>query len=170
MKKILSFVNKNLEAVLSSFFLVVMTVLIISQIVCRIIGLPLSWTEELARYTFIWLIFISCAYAVKKRVHIKLDLFYLLANRKGKLILSVFSNCAFFFFSAVMMYWTIKSVYKLKEVNYQVSPAIGLPMWIANLALSIGFILMVYRLVEDTALLFKQYKNNESIEGGGALL
>ena len=165
MKKIMSVINGQFEAVLSSIFLIVMTGIIAVQIFCRILGLPLSWTEELALYTFVWLIYISCSYAIKKRAHIKLDLLRIFSKAKGKLILDVIANMGFLIFSTVLTYWCIASVYRLKEVNYQVSPAVGFPMWIANLALAVGFVLMVYRLVCDTVLLFREY-GAETMEGG----
>jgi TRAP-type C4-dicarboxylate transport system permease small subunit len=157
MKKLLLWVNENLEAALSSFFLMVMTVLITIQIVCRIIGLPLSWTEEIARYTFVWLIYISCSYAIKKRAHIKLDLLTIMAKPLAKLVFDVIANIGFLTFALVLAYWCALGVYRLKEVNYQVSPAVGIPMWIANFALLAGFVLMVYRTVSDTVLLVRDY-------------
>jgi TRAP-type C4-dicarboxylate transport system permease small subunit len=157
MKKILHWFDENFEAVLSSFFLIVMTALIAIQIVCRIIGLPLSWTEEIARYSFIWLIYISCSYAIKKRAHIKLDLLTILANPPLKLALGVIANVGFLALAVVLAYWCALGVHRLRAVNYQVSPAAGIPMWIVNLALVVGFALMVFRCIEDTILLIREY-------------
>jgi TRAP-type C4-dicarboxylate transport system permease small subunit len=162
MKKILCWLHENFEAALSSFFLMAMTVLIAIQIVCRIIGLPLSWTEEIARYAFIWLIYISCSYAIKNRAHIKLDLLTILANPPLKLALSMIANAGFLLFAVILAYWCALGVYRLKAVNYQVSPAAGIPMWIANMALVTGFILMVYRTIADTILLIREYAANKS--------
>lgn len=37
-----------------------------AQICTRIAGVPLSWSEELARYLAVWLTFIGAAYALRK--------------------------------------------------------------------------------------------------------
>ena len=168
MKKILYWLHENFEAALSSFFLMAMTVLIAIQIVCRIIGLPLSWTEEIARYSFIWLIYISCSYAIKKRAHIKLDLLTIIATPPLKFALSLIANAGFLLFAVILAYWCALGVYRLKAVNYQVSPAAEIPMWIANMALVVGFILMVYRIIADTILLIREYAAAKTTAADGS--
>jgi TRAP-type C4-dicarboxylate transport system permease small subunit len=167
--KVLRWLNEHFEEVLSSVFLVVMTVLVAIQIAFRTMGVPLSWTEELARYCFVWLIYISCSYAIKTRSHIKVDLLNIMVKEKGKFILGVFSNSCFLVFAAVIAYFSYGSVYRLKEVNPQVSPAVGFPLWVAYLAISVGFTLMVYRIIADTLLAAKEYKELKAEVKGGAL-
>ena len=39
-----------------------------------VIGDPLSWTEELARYAFVWITFLGAAVAYRHRAHIVVDI------------------------------------------------------------------------------------------------
>jgi TRAP-type C4-dicarboxylate transport system permease small subunit len=165
MKKALLWLNDYLEEVLSSFFLALMTALIALQIVCRLASIPLSWTEELARYTFVWLIYMSCSYAVKKRAHIKVEILTILVKRRGQIRLAIFADLAFLAFAVLVTYFGCIGVYKLKVVNPQFSPALGFPMWIAYLSVALGFTLMIYRLITDIVLYVREFR---SIEGEGA--
>ena len=56
--KILKWLDNYLELTVSVFLMSLMTVLIFLQVVMRyVMHNSLSWSEELARYTFVWLIY-----------------------------------------------------------------------------------------------------------------
>jgi TRAP-type C4-dicarboxylate transport system permease small subunit len=163
----LKWLNKYFEEAFSSLLLVAMTLLIFAQIIFRATGVPLAWTEELARYAFVWLIYMSSSYAVRKRAHIKVELLNVIVKGKlGHLILNIWANAAFFVFAAVIAYFTFGTVYRLKNVNPQFSPATQFPMWIAYLSVSVGFALMIYRLIADTVTIIADYRKSEA--GGEA--
>ena len=55
MKKILHWLDENLEEFLLVFFLIAMTLIMGIQVFCRyVLGQSLSWSEEITRYLFIW--------------------------------------------------------------------------------------------------------------------
>jgi TRAP-type C4-dicarboxylate transport system permease small subunit len=162
---ILKWLNAYFEEVFSVLLLFAMTLLIFAQIIFRTTGAPLSWTEELARYAFVWLIYISSSYAVRKRAHIKVELLSLIIkNRLGNLILGIWANLAFLVFAVVIAYFSFGAVRGLKYVNPQFSPATHFPMWIAYLSVLVGFALMSYRLIADIALMIRDYQK-ETVGG-----
>ena len=60
MKKILKFLNDYLEETICIILMSVMTIIIFIQVIMRyVMHNSLSWSEELARYCFIWLIYIG---------------------------------------------------------------------------------------------------------------
>ena len=74
MKKILKFLNDYLEETICIILMSVMTIIIFIQVIMRyVMHNSLSWSEELARYCFIWLIYIGVAYGCKLMKHIKID-------------------------------------------------------------------------------------------------
>jgi TRAP-type C4-dicarboxylate transport system permease small subunit len=70
-----AFFNKYLSVLITLAF-GLMTILIFGQVVCRyVLHSPLSWSEELARYLFIWLTFCGASVAFYEGTHIKVSYF-----------------------------------------------------------------------------------------------
>jgi TRAP-type C4-dicarboxylate transport system permease small subunit len=156
--------DDNLEKYFCIFILAVMVFAIACQVVFRMTGLPLSWTEELARYAYIWLIYISCSYAVKQDRHIKIDAVMLLFKEKGRFILGVISNFLCFIFTVVFSYQGFLMLHRLMFVMKQKSPAMRMPMSLPYAAIFVGFTLMSFRLLQSIVRLIRQHKK----ENGGA--
>lgn len=163
--KILCWLDKNLEKYLCCILLSAMTLIIVAQLILRWTGLPLAWTEEIARYCFVWLIYIACAYGVRLRKHIKVDAVMLLFKKKGQFRLKIISNVLFLAFCIIITYYGVILIGKIHFVQHQVSPAIQLPMAIPYASFVVGCILMSIRLVQDTILLFKE-RRDEIASGG----
>ena len=54
----------------------IMTILVFIQVVMRyVFSNSLSWSEELARFIFLWLSWIGASYAVKERSHFRVEMF-----------------------------------------------------------------------------------------------
>ena len=160
--KVLKFLDELLERSLMCALLSGMCVLIFMQIVFRyVINLPLAWTEEIGRYFFVWLIYLGCSYAVKKRRHLKVDAVLLLFKARGRFYMSLISNTLFFVFCVVIAYYGSDIVYEMQFIRLQESPAVGIPMALVYAAVPIGSILMCIRLIQDSCLLIQEYKNKK---------
>lgn len=63
------------EALLVALFLVAFCVLV-AQILSRyLLPYPLAWTEELARFLFLWIVFLGAAYLFRGNNHIAITFF-----------------------------------------------------------------------------------------------
>ena len=63
MKKILSFLDEHFEEYLLIAILGIMSIVICYQVFMRyVMAASLSWSEELARYLFIWMAYICLLY------------------------------------------------------------------------------------------------------------
>jgi TRAP-type C4-dicarboxylate transport system permease small subunit len=162
MMKALKWMDENLEKSICMVLLSTMTIIITMQLILRWTGQPLDWTEEIARYCFVWLVYIACSYGVKKRAHIRVDAVMLLFSGKGKFIIRVISNVLFFVFAAVISYEGIILLSKLGHFG-QVSPAVQIPMIIPYASYSVGFIMVMVRLIQDTILLFREEMTGEMV-------
>lgn len=165
MLKILKLLDEHIEEWLLILIYVVMLVVATAQVIFRyIINKSLSWSQDFLIYLLIWSVFIGISLAVKKRKHIKVELAYSILSEKSQKYLSVFTNIVFMIFCAIISYFSLIKVYKLIFINPQVSESTGLSMWMIQIAVPLGFLLSIYRLIMDTRLLLKEAKE---LENGG---
>ena len=74
MKKAIHWLDEYLEEFLMVVFLIAMTLIMGIQVFSRyILGVSLSWSEEITRYLFIWSAFLSVSLCTKKCISIKID-------------------------------------------------------------------------------------------------
>ena len=77
MEKILHYLDEYLEEILMVIFLIAMTLIMGIQVFSRyVLGMSLSWSEEITRYLFIWSAFLSVSLCTRKCISIKLTSLY----------------------------------------------------------------------------------------------
>ena len=80
----------HFDLIVSSVVLVAMIVVILIQIIFRLMGNPLSWTEEVARWMLVWATFAGASYALKNGGLIRVDFFVKkLFKKKGRRITDI---------------------------------------------------------------------------------
>ncbi len=73
MKKIVAWLFRAID-VFSIVFLVLLVLLVFAQVVFRYTHVPSPWTEELARYCFVYLAFLGSVLALRGETHISIDI------------------------------------------------------------------------------------------------
>ena len=129
MKKILHWLDENLEEFILVIFLIAMTLIMGIQIFCRyVLGMSLSWSEELTRYLFIWCGFLSVSYCSKKCLSIKIEQFVAIFPRRGKAIFKVVNHTFELIFFIYMIPFAYS--YMMSSVHSgQLSPACRCTMY-----------------------------------------
>lgn len=146
--KALRFLDENIEKMLCVIALALMSAVIVAQVFCRyVLNSSLSWSEELARYLFIWMIYIGISYGVKLDKHICVDAVYSFAPKSIKRYYAIVSYLLFLLFAVAMVYFGILVV-GMQISSGQVSPAMGVPMQYVYAAPVVGFVLTAIRLVQ----------------------
>lgn len=73
--KTLETVFDVIEQGLGVAFLIVMFASVLIQIFFRYVLIsPLTWTEETSRYSFIWIVLLGAAFAVRRREHVVMEI------------------------------------------------------------------------------------------------
>jgi TRAP-type C4-dicarboxylate transport system permease small subunit len=136
---------ERVEEALLVFVLTAMVATIGAQVLARyVFNVPLSWTEELARYLFIWLVFLGASQAMRRNEHIAVGL---LADRlpfRVRQINTVLLDglVAGFLLMLVIMGWrVVQVVAPLQSIALKVSMAV------VYLPLVVGGAVMVLRTV-----------------------
>lgn len=112
MKRILEKMMNVVENIAAS--LIAISVLIIAlQVIFRyVLGHPLTWTEQLARYVFIWVCMLGVPLAVYKGATFKFDLVVKALPVKVQDAIAVLVDVINMLFSAYWLYWTVRLIEK----------------------------------------------------------
>lgn len=149
--------------------LAVMVIVIFMQVVMRyVFNNSLSWSEEFARYLFVWFSWIGVSAGFKDKEHLRVELLSIALVKRGLLktdeILTILVSLIWLATTLIVTYYGFEVVSKQMEMNVT-TPAMKLPVWIAYLSipacsLALGIRLIV-KIIESTMIILGK-SNNES--------
>jgi TRAP-type C4-dicarboxylate transport system permease small subunit len=135
----------NFEKWLSYFFIIIMAVAVLFQLFTRLIGHPLAWGEEVARYAYVWLAFIGTSYVVLTGEHIKIAFFVQKLPPKAQKVIRILSQILII----LSVLWILPSAFSHSVEQWKnLSPAMELPTFFLYISFPIGMSLMVVRLIQ----------------------
>ena len=148
MKKVLHWLDENLEEFLLVVFLIALTLIMGIQVLSRyVFGQSLSWSEEITRYLFIWSGFLSVSYCSKKCLSIKIEQFVAVFPRRGRAIFKVVNHTFELLFFLYMI--PFAASYLLSAIKSgQLSSACHLPMYYVQAAPLVSFVLVAIRIMQ----------------------
>lgn len=154
MRKVLRWLDQNLEEFLLVLFLAAMAVIMGIQVLVRyVLGMSLSWSEEVARYLFVWSGFLSISYCTKKCVSIKIEQFVASFPKRWKAALKVINHTIELVLFLYLLPFAWNYFYSA-VISGQKSPALGLPMYLVQAAPMTGFVLCAFRVVQRWVIEF----------------
>ena len=134
----------KVEKAVGSALLLVLSVTIFVQVIFRfLIDLPLAWSEELSRYSFVWLTMVVAPICIRLRANINTGTLGRLSQRTA-LVVELCGHLLILLFAGVLLIW---GCMLLDVVKLQRSPAIGLPMYWVYAAIPFGAALMIIEIV-----------------------
>ncbi|KHF39447.1 TRAP transporter small permease [Halalkalibacter okhensis] len=161
MKKLVKVID-HLEEYFGFFSLIIASLLIFVQVVLRyVFNYSLYWSEEVARYLIIWFIFIGSSIAVREKSHATVDLLLVYLPPVFKRILSVLGSVIAIIFFSFIIQSGIKTIENVVQFN-NVTPALGIPMFIPYLAIPVGSALMILRFIQLIIAELRDFKNDLS--------
>jgi TRAP-type C4-dicarboxylate transport system permease small subunit len=162
--KLIRWLNRYAEESMMVFLLSVMVVIITAQVGMRfILGSSIGWSEELARYCFIWLVFIGISYGVKKQRHIRIDAVLRLLHIKQQLKLEMIVNVLFLLFAIFLLIYGGKISTQILMWG-QRSPALQVNMGLVYMAAPVAMLLTSLRLTQQLLLQFKSLRTAKEQE------
>jgi TRAP-type C4-dicarboxylate transport system permease small subunit len=145
--RILDILEKVLRVVVSCFF-AVMVFSIAYQIVLRyVFAKANAWSEELARYSFVWLVMLAASIGTRKARHMNIDFLLNKLPRFLKLSAELATRGLALMFFGVLGW---KGAELCQMTMRQNSTGLELPMGYIYLAIPIGAAFMILFTLEDT--------------------
>ncbi|QOX65983.1 TRAP transporter small permease [Anoxybacterium hadale] len=142
-----------------------MTIIIFIQVIMRyVMANSLVWSEELARYLFIWLIYMGISYGAKIMKHIKIEAALGMFPKKIRPLVVILGDVLFLGFSIFIAY-TAFTVVQKQLVLGQTSPAMQMPMWVIYAAPMVGFSLTAIRQIQTILFRVKEMNSGGELDG-----
>lgn len=145
--KIISRINAALgflEMAILATAVLIMFVVICCQVLFRyVLHQPSPWTEELARYLFIWVSMIGAAYGVYTQAHFGFELLVKKMSPRMQHLGHYFILLSMGVLVYVLVVYGLRMVH---VVSFQMTPALQLPMRYVYYSLPVSGLLMAFHL------------------------
>jgi TRAP-type transport system small permease protein len=156
------------EQTLAILLLITLFLLIIVQVTARHgFSAPISGTEELARFTFIWFTFIAASFVAARRKHIIVQLYG--GIRTGRVVAAI-EAFAYMVVIGVSIAMVVGGALMVQSTWNISSPGTGLPFRFIYSALPIGFALIAIHASLNLILALRhpeQFVGKKEIETAG---
>jgi TRAP-type C4-dicarboxylate transport system permease small subunit len=137
----------KIETVILLILVTAVTLGVFLEVILRVAGYPLFWSEEFARYVFIWMIMLGSVMGIEQRDHFKIDFFYDFFPEKMQRVVSLVGCLLTVVFLSVLCLEGIKLSLSLRGVN---SPGMHAPQDLFSLSIPIASVLMIFHLIMAT--------------------
>ena len=128
------------RGVIVAAFTVMISITFLQVVFRYVLSAPLPWSEEAARYCFVWIVFLGAALGLERGVHLGVDL---LVNRMpGRLrrLTALVCDLLIAVFAVIMIYASLP-VLQLNSLQH--SPALGVQMSWIYLAIPVSMVLIL---------------------------
>ena len=140
--------NQYFEEVLCTFFLSVVFISVITQVVLRFgFSSAAVWAEETAVYGLIFATYLGASLGIKRREHVRITFIVLSFPKKLKVASIISADILWLGFLALMIVQTIIYTKLLFDVSY-VLPGLKIELRWLQMFMPLTFCLMVYRVFE----------------------
>ena len=135
-----------------------MTAMVWVQIVSRVSGRSIPWSEEMSRYLLVWLVFFGSAVGVRTKSHIGAEFLAAGLNTKWKRILVLFQRTVFLGFFVLLAYYSIPFILMQRRFG-QTAETLQIPMFLITAIIPVSCLLASYHLVLQIIVQILSFKN-----------
>lgn len=155
----MNFIKKIVDYFLSRIILIIVTCLLICviwQVIARWFGINSTYTDEIARFLFIWSGLFGASLAHGQGRHLAIDLLTSkLTNKSKKFSDILISILVIVFAFTVMVYGGGKA---MLNTQGQISAVMGIPVWMIYLAIPLNGLFIIFYSTNDLIKLFHNQK------------
>lgn len=150
--KFLRWLDRSFEEWILGVLLIGMAIILMMQIIMRsIFGASLTWAEEVARYFYVWSVFLSVGYTIRAKNILRVDLILGKLPKKLRFVVEILldiANVVLYAYLAHFAVIVVRGIY----TSHQTSPALEIPMYLVYLIIPAGFALASLRSVQKIYL------------------
>jgi TRAP-type C4-dicarboxylate transport system permease small subunit len=103
---VLRLATQYFEEIVAGTFMVLMSVTTFANVLARyFFNSPIQWAEELARYSFIWVVFLGAVVCTKRKRHIAIDILLQSLPPRGSACLRLLADLCTLGIALVIVYY-----------------------------------------------------------------
>jgi TRAP-type C4-dicarboxylate transport system permease small subunit len=141
---VLNVLRRTIQIVIMVMF-AALIVTVFYQVLGRyLFNAPPSWSEELARFLQVWIALLASALCIQQGMHLGVDYLLYAVPPRGRAVLEALVHVMV---SGFLLLLLVQGGKILDVAGVQSSPAMGINMWYAYLAVPVGAALMLLESV-----------------------
>ena len=129
-------------------------VVVLAQVASRLLGVPLSWTEEATRYLFVWMIFLGIGAGFRTVETARVTVFIDMAKSLRRLSVPIYVASSVLFF--LLTAWTGWKLVKQQFMMNETAATLVVPMWVIGSVMPISALLTIAAIFESLRTRRKQ--------------
>lgn len=145
--------REKIDKILGNLLIIIMSVMVINviwQVFTRfVVGIPSSFTDELARYLMIWLGILGAAYVSGRNMHVAIDVLPLRASNENQKRLKFIVYVLIILFAFFAMVIGGSRLVYITFLLGQQSPALQIPLALVYFAIPLSGALIIYYKISD---------------------
>ncbi|WP_294150485.1 TRAP transporter small permease [uncultured Clostridium sp.] len=146
--KLIRKLDQSLEEWILGALLIGMAVILLIQILMRaVVGNSLTWAEEVARYFYVWSVFLSLGCTIRNGTVLRVDLLLELLPKRLRQLIEILLDLINVVLYAGLAYFSVSVMQKV-QISGQTSPALEIPMYLVYAIIPIGFVMASLRSVQ----------------------
>ena len=139
----------SVSLVLSGSCLVLMTLLILSQILARTLGIVIPSSEDFAGWLLSATIFFGLAYTFNAGGHIRVTILLTRIKSLNRRFLELFNLSAAVLISAYLMFYTSYTLYDSYIYEEVTDTYLVMPLWVVQMPMAIGSLFLMLAVIDN---------------------
>ena len=152
----IKWLDEHFEEAIMVVLLALISCVMMAQIIARNFFNSMTWPEEFSRYCYIWTVFLSLGYTIKKGNMLKVGLVMDLLPQKIRRSIEILANIIILAICVVFFRYAITYTGIIHNTG-QISPAMHIPMWIMYLSTVLGFGMASIRTAQEVVSNIKNF-------------
>jgi len=144
MSHVLRLLRRAIQLVIILMFAILIATVFYQVLGRYLFNAPPSWSEELARFLQVWIALLASALCIQQSMHLGVDYLLYAVPRRARAALEVLVHLLVTGFLLLLL---VQGIKLLEVAAVQTSPAMGINMWYAYLAVPAGAALMLVESV-----------------------
>lgn len=152
----------NFEGYLAALLLFVYLLIILYDVLSRNFGKPPVWGQEVVLGLFIWLAWLSTAYAVRTNSHLRFTLLFERLPQRGVYAVYVVEWLLWLVFAGIIFWYSLDITANVMETATTVV-GLPIPVWLFRASIPVGFGLILVRVAQRAFVTTRAFRAGEEI-------